>query len=71
MSENIFLIGYRATGKTTISDILSKKLNKKVIHMDQNIIKQIGRIDEFVKKNGWKEFRKVETNLLKKYFKKK
>jgi shikimate kinase len=63
--SNIYLIGYRATGKTTVSNLLGRELNTKVIHMDEEITKKIGNIDEFVVKNGWNSFRKKETELLK------
>ncbi len=63
--NNIYLIGYRATGKSSVSQILGKRLGKKVIHMDQEIIRKCGRIDLFVKNNGWCKFRDIETALLK------
>ena len=62
---NIYLIGYRATGKSTVSNLLAEKLNKKVVHMDDELIKRIGRIDIFVRNNGWNAFRDEETKLLK------
>ena len=34
---NIFLIGFMGTGKTTIANCLSRKLDRKVVEMDQII----------------------------------
>jgi len=67
MKNNIVLIGYRATGKTTVGRHLSQKLKKPYISLDQEIVKQVGMpIAELVEKKGWEEFRKAETAIVKK-----
>ncbi|MBU0757837.1 MAG: shikimate kinase [Nanoarchaeota archaeon] len=71
MTDIIYIIGYRAAGKTAVSELLGKKLKKKVIYMDDEITKDIGRIDLFVKNNSWEAFRYEETNLLEKLSKEK
>ncbi|MBD3203653.1 hypothetical protein GF327_05120 [Candidatus Woesearchaeota archaeon] len=69
-NKNIYLIGYRATGKTSVSDKLAKSLDRKVVHLDKELIKRTGRIDEFIKAHGWDAFRKIESELLIKFSKK-
>ena len=39
---NIFLIGFMGTGKTTIANCLSRKLDRKVVEMDQIISERAG-----------------------------
>lgn len=62
--SKLYIIGYRGTGKTTVSGILARKLKKKVIHMDSEIEKKTGKIENFVNEKGWPSFRKIETKLL-------
>jgi 3-dehydroquinate dehydratase/shikimate dehydrogenase len=61
---NIYLIGYRAAGKTSVARALSEKLGRKTVHLDDEIKKRVGKIDDFVDKNGWDAFRDIETELL-------
>ena len=63
--NNIYFIGYRGVGKSTIAEALGKRLAKDVVHMDEVLKKRIGPIDTFAEKNGWDAFRKKETKLLK------
>ncbi|MBT4539942.1 shikimate dehydrogenase [Candidatus Woesearchaeota archaeon] len=65
MKKNIVLIGYRATGKSSVARELSIKLNIPMISTDETIVKQIGSIAEFVKELGWKSFRDVEFDVIK------
>ena len=60
----IFLIGYRGTGKTLVSNVLGEKLRLKVIHMDDILAAKLGDIEMFVKNHGWDSFRNKETKLL-------
>jgi 3-dehydroquinate dehydratase/shikimate dehydrogenase len=71
MSDMIYLIGYRGTGKTSVSEMLGKKMKKEVIHLDDEIEKKIGNIDRFVKTFGWSHFRDIETELLMQFSKEK
>ncbi|MCM2325397.1 MAG: shikimate kinase [Candidatus Woesearchaeota archaeon] len=64
MSDIIYLIGYRGTGKTSVSEMLGKKTDRKVIHLDDEIEKKTGNIERFVKTFGWSHFRDIETELL-------
>ena len=46
---NIALIGFRGTGKTIISKLLAKKLDKKLISTDEEIINKIWTSKNFQK----------------------
>lgn len=65
MKENIYLIGFMGTGKTTISNALSIKLGIPEVDMDAYIVehenKSINKIFELVGEEG---FRKIETACL-------
>jgi len=63
---NIVLIGYRGTGKSEVSKILSQKLGMKCIGMDAEIVNRAGMpIPEIVEKFGWPGFRDRESDLAK------
>ena len=62
---NIFLIGFMGTGKTTIANCLSRKLDRKVVEMDQIIAERQGMsISDIFETYGEEYFRDLETNLL-------
>ncbi len=62
---NIYLIGYRCTGKTTIGKILSERLHHDFLDMDQTIEQQTGStISDLVRTHGWAYFRQVEKETL-------
>jgi shikimate kinase len=64
---NIILIGMRGSGKTIVAGQLAKKLHKKFIETDDLIVKKIGLpISEIVAKFGWKKFRDLESEVIKK-----
>ncbi len=61
---NLVLIGYRGTGKTTLSDLLHDTLVMPVYHCDEMLEERFEmRIAEFVKRYGWEEFR-IEEEIL-------
>lgn len=64
---NIVLIGFMGSGKSTIAKLLNKKLNKKLVEMDELIVKKSGRknINEIFKKDGEKTFRELELRIAK------
>lgn len=41
--SNIYIIGMRGAGKTTIAKLLAQKLNKEHFDLDEDIIAQEGR----------------------------
>lgn len=64
--KNIFLIGFMGSGKSTISKMLSEKLNVKQAEMDEIIVQEQGMpITEIFEKFGEAHFRDIETDLVK------
>lgn len=65
-SKNIVLIGMRGSGKTIIAKMISEKLNKKFLELDEMLVKKMNMtIDQIVKKYGWDFFRKKESEIVK------
>ena len=63
--RNIALIGFRATGKSTVGRILARKLGREFVDMDVSLISQSGRdIAAWVEQEGWDSFRRAESGLL-------
>lgn len=61
---NLVLIGYRGTGKTTLSDELGNRLGMRVYHMDEMLEERFGeKIAAFVAQAGWDAFRDEEQSL--------
>ncbi|MDA3971779.1 MAG: shikimate kinase AroL [Desulfobulbaceae bacterium] len=62
---NIILIGYRATGKTTVGRLLADRLGFSFVDVDQAIEQQEGRcIADMVQQHGWDYFRQREKEML-------
>jgi len=62
---NLFLIGYRGTGKTTLGKIIASKLGLDFIDLDELIVKNAGKsIPEIFAKEGEPKFREYETQAL-------
>jgi shikimate kinase len=62
---NIALIGFRATGKSTVGQILAGDLGMEFIDMDERLTSDAGRdIAAWVKQDGWDSFRRAESDLL-------
>ena len=63
--SNIYLIGYRATGKTTVGKQLARILNRRFIDTDQYIEEKAKLpISEIVSRFGWEEFRTKEKTAI-------
>lgn len=63
---NIVLIGMRGSGKTTVGELLAKKLNRDLIETDALIVAKAGMsIAEIVEKHGWEHFRDLESEIAK------
>ena len=61
----IFLIGYRASGKSTVGLLLSKSLNLPFADIDHAIESAAGMtIKELIARQGWDAFRKKETETI-------
>jgi shikimate kinase len=68
--NNITLIGFMGSGKTTIGKKLSNKLNKTFIDLDQCIEKELGdSINNIFETKGEEYFRTMEQTCLKKILK--
>jgi shikimate kinase len=64
---NIFLIGCRGSGKTSVGSSLSDIIRWPFIDTDFQLTKELGmNITEIVDKKGWVFFRKKETAVLNK-----
>lgn len=65
MANNIVLIGFMGTGKSTIGRQLSKRLNYQLVDTDQMIVDRAGRpIPQIFKEDGEATFRKIENQVL-------
>jgi shikimate kinase len=63
---NIYLIGYRCTGKTTVGKLLAVHLEWDFIDTDDKIVEVAGQsIKEIVDSQGWEIFRKMERDVIK------
>ena len=64
---NIFLIGYRGSGKTSVGNSLSDIIRWPFIDTDFQLTKELGMtIAQIVDKKGWDYFRQKETAVLNK-----
>lgn len=63
---NIYLIGYRATGKTSVAKLLASILKRPFVDTDFELATRAGMtISDFVRKNGWESFRDMERSIVK------
>jgi len=64
---NIYLIGYRCTGKTTVGKLLAQNLGWPVMDSDIELVNEQGRpISKIVESNGWDAFRDIEKKAIQK-----
>ncbi|OQX26239.1 MAG: hypothetical protein BWK80_11555 [Desulfobacteraceae bacterium IS3] len=62
---NIFLIGYRCTGKTSAGKALAEKLGQTFADSDSEIVKEQGMsVAEMVSAQGWDFFREKEQLVI-------
>jgi shikimate kinase len=63
---NIFLIGYRCTGKTSVGKLLAEKLERSFVDADSRLVEEYGMaIKDMVAAQGWDAFREKERIILK------
>ena len=61
----LFLVGARASGKTTVGKTLAKKLGLPFADTDQLLLESAGRtVDQIVEAEGWPGFRQRESAAL-------
>ncbi len=62
---NLFLIGYRCTGKTTVGKRLADRLSWDFVDADAEVVAAAGRpIADLVAREGWPSFRRVESAVM-------
>ena len=65
VKRNIFLIGPRACGKTSVGRGLARLLNREFVDTDHALVAGVGmEIAEYVERNGWDAFRDREVETL-------
>lgn len=65
VKDNIVLIGYMGSGKTTFGKVCAKKLGMQFLDADEYIVKKAGKsIPEIFAEDGEEAFRKLETEVL-------
>ena len=63
---NLFLIGYRCTGKTTIGKAIAAAIEWSFVDADTLLVRECGKpIKEIVDTEGWDAFRRMERSTLK------
>ena len=63
---NLFLIGYRCSGKTTIGKSIARAIDWAFVDSDLIVIKENGKsIKEIIDTEGWDAFRRMERSALK------
>lgn len=61
----VALIGFRATGKSAVGEILARKLGWEFLDMDEALVADFGQdIQAWVSAHGWEAFRRAESDLL-------
>ncbi len=69
---NLFLIGYRCTGKTTVAKSLAANLDWSFVDADTMLVTKCGQqIEDIVDTEGWEAFRRRERSTLRQICKKK
>jgi len=63
---SIILVGPRCCGKTSVGMDLSDMLKLPFVDADNEFVKEYSDISSFVKKYGWPEFRKRESEIIEK-----
>jgi len=59
------MLGYRGTGKSVISKLLSEKLRMKLYKIDNMVSELAGKsIPTIVEQDGWNSFRKLESQIV-------
>ena len=62
---NIYLVGYRCTGKTSVGQRLAASMGWAFVDPDLRVVAQAGQeIAAIVKTNGWPHFRRLEQACL-------
>jgi shikimate kinase len=66
--SNVFLIGYRGAGKTTVGKLLAERLGWAFLDMDEQLEKRLGQsIRGMFEQHGEAGFRRMESALLQEF----
>ena len=66
-ATNIFLVGLRASGKSTLGRLLAERLEMRFMDTDALVVDKAGRsIADIVAEDGWDTFRGLESDALRK-----
>jgi shikimate kinase len=62
---NVFLIGFRCTGKSSVGKLLAARVDWPFVDIDSVLASESGQsIKEIVETHGWETFRKMEHGIL-------
>jgi len=65
---NLFLIGYRCSGKTTVGKAIAETLDWDFVDADTMLTTACGKsIKEIINTDGWASFRRMECSTLKQF----
>ncbi len=65
VAQRIALIGFRASGKSTVGPLVARSLDWSFVDMDEELSRFFGSsITEWVERFGWERFREEEAKLL-------
>jgi len=67
MSDNIILIGYRGSGKSSVAREIARQSHRTVYSTDDLIERRFGKIENLVREHGWAHFRALERQLLQEF----
>jgi shikimate dehydrogenase len=62
--ENIVLIGMPGCGKTTVGNLLSKRLDRPLLDTDEAITRRVGSIPDYILTHGEAAFRELEAEVI-------
>ena len=64
-ADNIYLVGYRGSGKSTVGRLLAAGLGRPFLDADELFAARTGQtIAAFVRERGWDDFRRLESVIL-------
>ena len=67
-APNLVLIGYRATGKSSVGRELAERLNRPFVDLDEVLVREAGcAIADIVAQGGWEDFRRREKDLARRF----
>lgn len=62
--KNIYLTGYRASGKTSVGRMLAERLGLEFVDSDHVFTGRHGTVSDYVRGHGWEAFRDREAEIV-------